>query len=124
MTSPFGWRIHPIYDYRLAARRHRLRAACGAPIDAAGIGTVISEYFQTAWGNRLYPRPRVRVNGNNMTVIYNHLSGYRVGTGDQVTRGETVGYAGTTGWSTGCHLHFTVLLNGNPVTHELIEPSL
>jgi murein DD-endopeptidase MepM/ murein hydrolase activator NlpD len=48
-------------------------------------------------------------------VIYNHLSGYRVSTGERVSRGETVGYVGTTGWSTGCHLHFTVMVNGNTV---------
>ncbi len=50
-----------------------------------------------------------------MTLVYNHLSSYAASTGERVRRGETVGYAGTTGWSTGCHLHFTVLLDGNPV---------
>ena len=50
-----------------------------------------------------------------MTVVYNHLSGYGASTGERVSRGEVIGYAGSTGWSTGCHLHFTVLLNGSPV---------
>ena len=48
-------------------------------------------------------------------MIYNHLSRYRVGTGEPSRRGEVIGYVGTTGWSTGCHLHFTVMVNGTPV---------
>ena len=58
------------------------------------------------------------VNGKNLTVVYNHASGYRVGVGDHVRRGEIVGYVGDTGWSTGCHLHFTVLVNGTAVDPE------
>ncbi len=50
-----------------------------------------------------------------MTLIYNHISSYRSHTGDRVGRGDVVAYAGTTGWSTGCHLHFTVLLDGTAV---------
>jgi murein DD-endopeptidase MepM/ murein hydrolase activator NlpD len=43
------------------------------------------------------------------------MSGYTVGTGAYVQRGQVIGYVGTTGWSTGCHLHFTVLANGTAV---------
>jgi murein DD-endopeptidase MepM/ murein hydrolase activator NlpD len=50
-----------------------------------------------------------------MVLIYNHSSSYRVHTGAHVSRGEVVAYAGTTGWSTGCHLHFTVMLDGKAV---------
>ena len=53
-----------------------------------------------------------------MTLVYNHISSYKVGTGARVGRGDVVAYSGTTGWSTGCHLHFTVLLNGNAVDPE------
>ncbi len=74
---------------------------------------MISEYFQSAWGNRLI-LDLGRVNGHGVSVIYNHLSAYRAAQGDTVSRGETVGYAGTTGWSTGCHLHFTVMVDGKP----------
>jgi murein DD-endopeptidase MepM/ murein hydrolase activator NlpD len=56
-----------------------------------------------------------KVNGHNLTVVYNHATSYRVGVGDEVDRGEVVGYAGDTGWSTGCHLHFTVLQDGTAV---------
>ncbi len=55
------------------------------------------------------------MNGKYVTVIYNHLSGYNASVGQTVQRGEVIGYAGTTGWSTACHLHFTVMVNGQTV---------
>ncbi len=114
VTSPFGWRKHPIYGYWGLHDGTDFHAPCGTPNHAAGSGTVISEYWSDVYGHRLY-LDLGRVNGKNMTVVYNHLSSYKVGTGAHVRRGQVVGYAGTTGWSTGCHLHFTVLLDGTPV---------
>ncbi|MGI9157168.1 MAG: peptidoglycan DD-metalloendopeptidase family protein [Marmoricola sp.] len=113
VTSPFGWRIHPIFGYRALHDGTDFHAPCGTPLRAAGNGTVISEYPQTAWGNRLI-MDLGRVNGHGVSVIYNHISAYRVQTGAHVTPGETVAYAGTTGWSTACHLHFTVMVDGVP----------
>ena len=55
------------------------------------------------------------MNGKYVTVIYNHLSSYNASVGQTVKRGQVVGYAGTTGWSTACHLHFTVMVNGQTV---------
>ena len=75
---------------------------------------MITRYYSSSYGNRLYLGVGM-VNGKFITVVYNHLSGYRVGTGQNVARGEVIGYAGTTGWSTACHLHFTVLANGQAV---------
>ena len=52
-------------------------------------------------------------------LIYNHMSAYRASEGQRVERGTVVGLSGTTGWSTGCHLHFTVMVNGrasNPMS--------
>ena len=80
----------------------------------AADGTVLSRYWSDVYGNRLYLDVG-KVNGHNLTVVYNHATSYRVNVGYHVTRGEIVGYVGSTGWSTGCHLHFTVLLDGNPV---------
>ncbi len=114
ITSPFGWRIHPIYGYRSLHDGVDIGAACGTPIHAAADGVVISEYYQTAWGNRIIIDHGVH-RGVGITTISNHLSGYAVSTGAHVTRGQVVGYVGTTGWSTGCHLHFTVMQNGAPV---------
>ena len=114
VTSPFGYRRHPIYGYWGLHDGTDFSAPCGTLNRAAGSGTVISRYWSDVYGNRLY-LDLGQVNGKNLTVVYNHLSGYNVGVGQHVSRGQVVGYAGTTGWSTACHLHFTVLLNGSPV---------
>ncbi|MDX6324541.1 MAG: hypothetical protein QOK15_895 [Nocardioidaceae bacterium] len=111
VTSPFGWRIHPIFGYRSLHDGVDLGAGCGTPIRAAASGTVLSEYYQTAWGNRIIIDHGVHF-GVGVATISNHLSGYAVSVGDHVEKGQTVGYVGTTGWSTGCHLHFTVMANG------------
>jgi murein DD-endopeptidase MepM/ murein hydrolase activator NlpD len=114
VTSSFGYRVHPIYHYWGLHDGDDFGASCGAPLFAAGGGKVLTEYYSSVWGNRLYLNIGL-VNGNFITVIYNHLSSYNVGVGATVGRGDVVGYVGTTGWSTGCHLHFTVLENGKPV---------
>ena len=75
---------------------------------------MISKYYSSVYGNRLYISVGT-VNGKNVTIVYNHASSYTVGVGQSVSRGQTVGYMGDTGWSTACHLHFTVLVNGQPV---------
>jgi murein DD-endopeptidase MepM/ murein hydrolase activator NlpD len=114
ITSPFGWRRHPIYGYWGLHDGDDFHAPCGVPELASASGTVFSEYYSSVWGNRLFIDVG-RVNGKTMTLIYNHISRYRVHTGARVSRGETVAYAGTTGWSTACHLHFTVMLDGKAV---------
>jgi murein DD-endopeptidase MepM/ murein hydrolase activator NlpD len=114
VTSSFGYRTHPIYHYWGLHDGDDFGAGCGAPLFAAGGGKVLTEYYSSVWGNRLYLNVGM-VNGNFITVIYNHLSSYNVGVGATVGRGDVVGYVGTTGWSTGCHLHFTVMENGKPV---------
>ena len=114
VTSSFGYREHPIYHYWGLHDGDDFGAPCGAPLFAAGGGKVLTEYYSSVWGNRLYLNVGM-VNGNFITVIYNHLSRYNVGVGATVDRGDVVGYVGTTGWSTGCHLHFTVMENGKPV---------
>jgi murein DD-endopeptidase MepM/ murein hydrolase activator NlpD len=114
VTSPFGYRIHPIYGYWGLHDGTDFRVACGEPLHAAASGHVISRYYSSVYGNRLYVGVGM-VNGKYLTVVYNHMSGYAVGPGQNVSRGQVVGYAGDTGWSTACHLHFTVLANGQPV---------
>ncbi|MCW2787373.1 MAG: peptidase [Marmoricola sp.] len=114
ITSPYGWRIHPIYHYWGLHDGDDFHAPCGVPERASASGTVIDEYFSDVWGNRLFLDVG-KVNGKDMTLIYNHISAYRSHTGEHVKRGQTVALAGTTGWSTGCHLHFTVMVNGTAV---------
>jgi murein DD-endopeptidase MepM/ murein hydrolase activator NlpD len=114
VTSPFGYRVHPIYGYYSLHDGTDFGSGCGQPLYAGASGTVISSYYQTAWGNRLIIDHGF-VRGVGLASIYNHASTYTVGVGEHVERGEIIGYVGTTGWSTGCHLHFTVTSNGNPV---------
>jgi murein DD-endopeptidase MepM/ murein hydrolase activator NlpD len=114
ITSPYGWRKHPIYGYWGLHDGDDFHAPCGVPERASASGTVIDEYYSDIWGNRLFLDVG-KVNGKAMTLIYNHISSYKAHTGDKVKRGETIAYAGTTGWSTACHLHFTVMLNGTAV---------
>jgi len=114
VTSPFGYRKHPIYGYWGLHDGTDFGAGCGAPLFASAQGTVVASYYDDVYGYRLYLNVG-RVNGANLTLVYNHASGYRVSEGARVSRGQVIGSVGSTGWSTGCHLHFTVLRNGEPV---------
>jgi murein DD-endopeptidase MepM/ murein hydrolase activator NlpD len=114
ITSPYGYRTHPIYGYYSLHDGTDFHAACGSPMYAAAGGKVLSRYYSSVYGNRLVLGVG-NVNGNYVSVIYNHATSYRVGVGQTIGRGEVIGYAGTTGWSTGCHLHFTVMVNGRTV---------
>jgi murein DD-endopeptidase MepM/ murein hydrolase activator NlpD len=114
VTSPYGWRTHPIWGHRSLHDGIDFGAACGTPIRAAAPGKVLSTYYQSAWGNRVILDHGVK-HGVSVATISNHLSGYAVSPGDRVKRGDVIGYVGSTGWSTGCHLHWTVLQSGEPV---------
>ncbi len=111
ITSPYGYRINPVMGYYGLHDGDDFAAACGTPIWSAGNGTILSQYYSSVWGNRLFINLGL-INGKNVTVIYNHLSAYRSSVGERVSRGQVVGLIGTTGWSTGCHTHFTVMVNG------------
>jgi len=114
VTSPYGYRTHPIYGYYSLHNGVDFGAPCGSPLWAGAAGTVTKVYYDEVYGNRLFLNVGT-VNGQNLTLVYNHMTRSAVGEGARVARGDTVGYVGTTGWSTGCHLHFTVLRNGTPV---------
>ena len=111
ITSSYGYRINPIAGYYGLHDGDDFGANCGTPIWAAGNGHIQSEYYDPIWGHRLFLNLGL-INGKNVTVIYNHLSAYRTHVGQAVSRGQVVGLIGTTGWSTGCHTHFTVMVNG------------
>ena len=114
ITSPCGYRIHPIYGYWGLHDGTDFGGGCGQPIVAAESGTVISSYWSDVYGNRLIVNHGVLA-GAGVATIYNHASSYTVSTGTHVDRGEVIGYVGDTGWSTACHLHFTVMANGRAV---------
>ena len=111
LGSRFGPRFHPIFkQWRLHAGVD-LSNACGTPLFAAADGTVTHMGFDASGGWRLIIDHGV-VNGAALQTVYLHAQGYRVRAGDRVTRGQQVGMMGSTGWSTGCHLHFSVKVNG------------
>lgn len=114
VTSPYGMRTHPITGDRSMHDGVDFGSACGTPILAPADGTVVEQYFHAVWGNRVVIDHGFR-GGAGLATISNHLSGYAVSPGERVREGQVIGYVGTTGWSTGCHLHFTVLRNGTAV---------
>ena len=114
VTSGFGYRTHPIYHYWGLHDGVDFGGGCGTPLRAAAPGRVIASYWSGVYGNRLVVDHGV-LGGKGVATIYNHASGYTVGVGDQVSEGQVLGYEGSTGWSTGCHLHFTVMANGQAV---------
>lgn len=111
ITSPYGMRFHPILHRWKLHDGTDFGASCGTPIRAAAAGRVVARYYNSGYGNRVLVS-HGRMAGASIVTAYNHLSSYAVRNGEQVSRGEIVGYVGTTGYSTGCHLHFMVYRNG------------
>ncbi|HKE71320.1 MAG TPA: peptidoglycan DD-metalloendopeptidase family protein [Nocardioidaceae bacterium] len=114
ITSPYGMRMHPILHVWKLHDGTDFGVDCGTPVYAAASGTVISAYYDDAYGNRLTIN-HGNVNGVALATSYNHLTSFAASVGEHVKRGELVAYSGTTGWSTGCHLHFMVYENGSTV---------
>lgn len=114
ITSGFGRRFHPIFhEWRLHAGVD-LHASCGTPIRAAADGVVQSVSYDSSGGHRL-----VIAHAGGLTTHYLHgLKRYPVRNGQQVKRGQMVGLVGSTGWSTGCHLHLGAKING-----RLVDPA-
>ena len=120
VSSEFGWRIHPIWGTRRLHAGIDYAANCGSPVYAAAGGDVIMATPESAsggYGNRLVIDHGLQ-RGAYLTTTYNHLSRWVV-TGGHVSRGQIVAYSGTTGNSTGCHLHFETRQDGNPVNPRL-----
>ncbi|MGV1009383.1 MAG: M23 family metallopeptidase [Dermatophilaceae bacterium] len=107
ITSRFGPRFHPILKVWKLHTGTDIGAACGTPVKAVKDGTVTSAGVAGGDGNRV-----VIDHGHGLASTYNHLSAYAATVGLQVRQGQVIGYVGTTGLSTGCHLHFEVMVNG------------
>ncbi len=114
ITSAYGPRVHPILGVRKLHDGTDFAGACGSPIKAAADGVVAERYYHNAYGWRLMV-DHGRVGGTYVTTGYNHATRYVVSRGQRVTKGQTIGYVGTTGYSTGCHLHLMVWEGGKLV---------
>ena len=114
LSSPYGYRKHPIYGYWGLHDGQDWAAGCGSPLYATAGGTIASKYYSDVYGNRLVLDHGLLA-GVGVASIYNHATHYTVSAGQRVKRGQVIGYVGSTGWSTGCHLHFTVMVNGRTV---------
>lgn len=114
LTSSYGMRLHPVYKRWTLHDGTDWGASCGTPIRAAASGTVVDAYYNSAYGNRVIVDHGYK-RGVGLATTYNHLSSFSTYAGQHVERGEVIGYVGSTGYSTGCHLHFMVLENGSPV---------
>ena len=115
ISSRFGMRYHPILHISRLHSGTDFAITCGTPVYAAADGEIIQAGWAGGYGNRVVI-DHGYVRGVGLASTYNHLSRIARG-GGQVSRGQLIGYSGTTGLSTGCHLHFETLANG-----EYVDP--
>ncbi|MCE5331281.1 MAG: M23 family metallopeptidase [Bacteroidales bacterium] len=121
MASGYGWRIDPVYHSRRFHAGMDFTAPVGTDIYATGNGTVISSGWQQGYGNC------VEINhGFGYVTLYGHMSSIKARVGQKVKRGDVIGLVGSTGKSTGPHLHYEVHLRGeimNPQNYYFLDLS-
>ncbi len=110
LSSGFGMRFHPILNYSRMHQGIDFAAATGTPVIASATGRVAQAGWGGGYGNLI-----VIDHGKGMRTRYAHLHRMNVKAGQQVTQGQVIGQVGTTGMSTGPHLHYEVWQNGKPV---------
>lgn len=110
VTCAYGWRIHPIWGDKRFHTGVDLAANQGDPIYAIASGTVTTATYSDAYGYNVSIS-----HGSGYGSMYAHMTNYVVSAGDYVTQGQVIGYVGSTGWSTGPHLHFEIYVNGSTV---------
>lgn len=113
VSSPFGWRVHPILGYRKFHNGADIGGACNNPIYAAQSGTVV----RTGTGYSGGAGNNVRIDhgdidGRNIQTAYLHMTRFVVRSGQDVKKGELIGFVGSTGLSTACHLHLSLYKDG------------
>lgn len=109
ITSRPGARVHPIYGYRACHTGVDMGARTGTPIVAAASGRVAEVAYLSGYGNTV-----ILTHGSGISTLYAHMSRFGASKGQTVSQGETIGFVGSTGRSTGPHLHFEVRLDGAP----------
>jgi murein DD-endopeptidase MepM/ murein hydrolase activator NlpD len=107
LGSPFGWRIDPINGQSALHTGLDFPAAVGTPILAAAGGVVVVQQYHPDYGNMIEID-----HGNDLITRYAHASKVLVKKGDLIKRGQKIAEVGTTGRSTGAHLHFEVMVQG------------
>lgn len=113
ITSPFGWRIHPIFRSRSFHSGVDIGGPYQGSVRASNAGKVIYAGWYGGYG-KVIILDHGQVNGLPITTLYAHLNQTAVSVGQYVNKGQVVGYEGTTGYSTGPHVHFEVRAKGRP----------
>ncbi len=114
LTDGFGGRSDPFTGNAASHQAIDISSASGQPIRSPADGIVVKAEWANGYGNVIYVS-----HGYGYSTRYGHLSGYNVRPGQKVKRGDVIGFVGSTGRSTGPHLHYEVRLNGNP--HNPLE---
>ena len=110
ISSYYGYRIHPIYGYRKFHSGIDINASYGVDIIAAESGTVTMATYNGGYGKCV-----IINHGSGITTLYGHNSELNVTSGQKVVKGQVIAKAGSTGLSTGPHLHFEVRVNGSTI---------
>ncbi|RCW51480.1 LysM peptidoglycan-binding domain-containing protein [Halanaerobium sp. MA284_MarDTE_T2] len=110
ISSNFGWRNHPVKRSREFHNGLDIAVPNGTAVKAAASGTVTQSSWMTGFGRTI-----IIDHGNNVETLYAHNSRLLVSVGTEVKAGQKIALAGSSGLSTGSHLHFGVLLNGKPI---------
>jgi murein DD-endopeptidase MepM/ murein hydrolase activator NlpD len=108
-SGQIGWRVHPVYGYKSCHTGIDLSGSYGTPIRAAANGRVVLLQNGGAYGLHM-----VIDHGGGLSTMYAHMSSVAVGAGSTVGQGQVIGYVGSTGFSSGPHLHWEVHVNGVP----------
>jgi murein DD-endopeptidase MepM/ murein hydrolase activator NlpD len=117
VSSPFGMRVHPITGAYKLHTGIDVSAPCGTPIRAARDGVVVAAGWNSAYGWRTVVSHGA-VDGVLLTTTYNHQERLGVAVGDRLGTGQVLGEVGSTGYSTGCHLHLELFVNSS-----LVDPA-
>lgn len=110
LTDVYGMRIHPTLKIYKLHTGVDIAAPSGVPVKAANDGTVVVAGYNAGYGNYV-----ILDHGGGYATLYGHASSLGVKTGDRVRRGQTIMYVGSTGFSTGPHLHFEIMIDGRTV---------
>lgn len=110
ITSPYGYRVHPIFGTTIYHSGIDIGVDEGTPVHAADGGVVVWSGWMGGYGYAV-----VIDHGNGLSTLYGHNSELAVDEGQSVAKGQVISYAGSTGNSTGPHVHFEVRANGDPV---------